>query len=45
VNGNRAALIGLYRFLTGRHTSLWRRVQRRDDERQASADVMYQPNG
>ncbi|WP_448544046.1 glycosyltransferase family 2 protein [Roseiflexus sp.] len=45
VNGNRAALIGLYRFLTGRHTSLWRRVRRRDDERQASADVMYQSNG
>lgn len=32
VNGNRAALVGLYRFLTGRHTSLWNRVQRRERE-------------
>lgn len=44
VNGNRAALIGLYRFLTGRHTSLWRRVQRRDAEQRMSAGVMYQSN-
>lgn len=44
VNGNRAALIGLYRFLTGRHTSLWRRVQRRDAEQRTSAGVMYQSN-
>jgi hypothetical protein len=31
VNGNRAALVGLYRFLTGRHTKLWSRVQRREE--------------
>ncbi len=32
VYGNRAALDGFYRFLTGRHTSLWNRVQRREGE-------------
>ncbi|MCS6840392.1 MAG: glycosyltransferase family 2 protein [Roseiflexus sp.] len=36
VNSNCAALIGLYRFLTGRHTSFWNRVQRREHERSAS---------
>jgi cellulose synthase/poly-beta-1,6-N-acetylglucosamine synthase-like glycosyltransferase len=30
VNSNFAALLGLYRFLTGRQTTLWQRVQRRD---------------
>ncbi|MGQ9549508.1 MAG: glycosyltransferase family 2 protein [Roseiflexus sp.] len=44
VSSNHAALIGLYRFLTGRHTSLWRRVQRRDDEQQEHAGVGYQLN-
>ncbi len=36
VNGNRAALIGLHRFLTGRHAALWNRVQRRERERSVS---------
>jgi glycosyltransferase involved in cell wall biosynthesis len=36
VNGNRAALVGLYRFLTGRQTSLWNRVQRREREQNIS---------
>ncbi len=31
VNSNMAALIGLYRFLTGQQTSLWQRVPRRED--------------
>ncbi|MCB0000747.1 MAG: hypothetical protein KDE56_33515, partial [Anaerolineales bacterium] len=31
VNSNTAALIGLYRFLTGQQTTLWKRVQRRAD--------------
>jgi hypothetical protein len=29
VNSNLAAVIGLYRFLRGRQTTLWERVQRR----------------
>lgn len=31
VNSNTAALIGLYRFLTGKQSTLWDRVQRRAD--------------
>ena len=31
VNSNLAALIGLYRYLTGQQTTLWQRVRRRDD--------------
>jgi poly-beta-1,6-N-acetyl-D-glucosamine synthase len=30
VNGNAAALLGLYRFLSGRHSHTWRRVHRRE---------------
>jgi hypothetical protein len=30
VNSNLAALIGLYRYLTGQQTTLWQRVRRRD---------------
>lgn len=31
VNSNLAALIGLYRYLTGQQTALWQRVQRRGE--------------
>jgi hypothetical protein len=31
VNSNLAALIGLYRFITGRQTSIWQSVKRRQD--------------
>lgn len=42
VNGNRAALIGLHRFLTGRHAALWNRVQRRERESSvAEQDVAH----
>lgn len=44
VNGNRAALVGLYRFLTGRHTSLWNRVQRRERESSASEQRRVNPS-
>lgn len=32
VNSNMAALIGLYRFFTGKQTTLWQRVSRRQDD-------------
>jgi hypothetical protein len=31
VNSNLAALVGLYRFITGRQTSIWQSVKRRQD--------------